>query len=87
MKTARHMDPPVVFLTDNEVDEFLVLLEKHTTLRLSPGDARALSAQLLRVLALIRDVAASAADSEKEAVDRHPCQNPSFDQSIEVSAS
>ena len=83
MNTARPSDSAARPLADGEVEEFRNLLDQHANVRLSFDDARVLSGQLLRVLALIRDVAVSAVCAEDGAVDRPACQMERTDQSIE----
>lgn len=83
MNTSRPSDSAAHSLADGEVEEFRGLLDQHANVRLSFDDARVLSGQLLRVLALIRDVAVSAASAEDGAVDSPACQMERTDQSIE----
>lgn len=83
MNTARPSDSPARSLTDGEVEEFRNLLHQHADVRLSFDDARALSGQLLRLLALIRDVAVTAVSAEDGTVDSPACQMEKADQSIE----
>jgi hypothetical protein len=83
MNTARPSDSAAHPLADREVEEFRNLLDQHASVRLSFDDARVLSGQLLRVLALIRDVAVSAVGAEDGAVDSRACQTERTDQSIE----
>ena len=83
MNTARPPDSAARSLADGEVEEFRKLLDQHSNVRLSFDDARVLSAQLLRVLATIRDVAVSAVSAEDGAVDSPACQTERTDQSIE----
>jgi hypothetical protein len=81
MNTARPSDSAARSLPDGEVEEFRNLLDQHANVRLSFDDARVLASQLLRVLALIRDVAV--ATVEDGAVDKPSCQTENIDQSIE----
>ncbi len=77
-----HADSAVCSLAEGEVEEFRLLLKQHAIVEVSFDDARVLAGQLLRVLALIRDVAVSTASAEDEAVDRPPCKMVETDQSI-----
>jgi hypothetical protein len=83
MNTARPSDSAARILADGEVEEFRLLMEQHGKVRLSFDDARVLACQLLRVLALIREVAVSAVGAGDTAVDRPSCQLERTDQSIE----
>lgn len=82
MPTANSQVPATHSLTDDEVEEFRLLLDRHAKLRLPFDDARVLSAQLLHVLALIRDVTVSAAMAEVGDVDKSSCQNEGVEQLI-----
>lgn len=73
---------PFVRLSPEEVEEFRALMNRHSRVALSFEDARMLSTQLLHVLALIRDVAVSAAMDQAEDVDKSSCQNEHVEQLI-----
>lgn len=82
MNASRQADSTVCSLAESEVEEFRLLLKQHANVEVSFDDARVLAGQLLRVLALIRDVAVSAVSAEDGAVDRPPCKMEGTDQSI-----
>ena len=82
MHGARPADSATRLFAEGEVEEFRLLLRQHANVELSFDDARILGGQLLRVLALIREVAVSAASAEDGSVDSPPCQLAGTDQSI-----
>jgi hypothetical protein len=62
---ANLVDPePVGFLlSDVEVQEFRALVHQHANAELTVDEARSVSGQLLRVLAIVRDLASGSNDS------------------------
>jgi len=56
-------------LTDTEVEEFRQFAREHAGAELTADEARSVSAQLLRVLAIIRDVAQRGSNDSTSPVD------------------
>jgi len=82
MRTAQPANSASHSLTEGEVEEFRLLLDQHARVRLPCDEARVLASQLLHLLALIRDVAVSAAMAEDGDVDKSSCQNDDVEQLI-----
>lgn len=63
-------DPPRPFiLTDAEVEEFRVLVRQHAGAELTVDEARSVSGQLLRILAIVREVALGSSSASASPVD------------------
>jgi hypothetical protein len=60
--------PLQFLLTDSEVEEFRQLAREHAGAELTADEARSVSAQLLRVLAIIRDVAQRSSNDSASSV-------------------
>lgn len=58
-----------LLLTDTEVEEFRQLAREHAGAELTADEARSVSTQLLRVLAIIRDVALRSSNDSTSPVD------------------
>lgn len=57
------------FLSDAEVEQFRVLAREHAGADLTPNEARAVAGQLLRALAIVRDVAVKGSSASASSVD------------------
>ena len=58
-----------LLLTDSEVEKFRRLAREHAGAELTADEARSVSAQLLRVLAIIRDVTQRGSSDSTSSVD------------------
>ena len=64
-------DASHLLLSDAEVEEFRVLAREHAGAELTASEARTAAGQLLRILSVVRDVAAGSSASLSP-VDGHP---------------
>lgn len=65
-----------LLLTDSEVEEFRRLAREHAGAELTAAEATSVSAQLLRVLAIVRDVAVRGSNDSTSSVDDGPLPSP-----------
>ena len=56
-------------LTDTEVEELRVLAREHAHAELTPDEAQSVAGQLLRILAIVRDVAVAGSTASASSVD------------------
>jgi len=59
-------------LTDAEVEEFRILAREHAGAELTTDEARTVTDQLLRSLAIVRDVAVRGSNASDSPVDEQP---------------
>lgn len=69
MATVSDERPLGFLLTDAEVEEFRALAREHAGAELTVDEARSVSIQLLRVLAIVRDVALRGSSGSASSVD------------------
>ena len=60
---------PRLYLSDADVEEFRALVTQHAGATLTADEARSVSAQLLRVFAIVRSVALSSSNDSTAPVD------------------